>query len=75
MVRCSQRVQVPNNLVFGFRVIVILVQVLGKYMITRYLDPLGLGFKGSGAGWVSQTWDGLGSGFQVFWLWNSGFGA
>ena len=32
-------VQVPNNQVPGFRVIVILVQVWGKYMIIRYLDP------------------------------------
>ena len=36
-----QRVQVPNNWVLGFWVIVIIVQVLGKYMIFRYLDPLG----------------------------------
>ena len=35
----SQRVQVPNNLVLGFWVIVILVQGLGKYVIIRYLDP------------------------------------
>ena len=27
------RVQVPNNLVLRFRVIVMLIQVLGKYMI------------------------------------------
>ena len=34
------RVQVPNNQVSGFRVVmVITVQVLGKYMIMRYLDP------------------------------------
>ena len=33
------RVQVPNNEVLGFWVIMILVQVLGKYMIFRYLDP------------------------------------
>ena len=33
------RVHVPNNLVLGFWVIVIIVQVLGKYMIIRYLDP------------------------------------
>ena len=33
------RVQVPNNVVLGFWVIVIIVQVLGKYMIIRYLDP------------------------------------
>ena len=36
----SQRVHVPKNLVLhGFRVMVIIVQVLGKYMIIRYLDP------------------------------------
>ena len=35
----SQRVHVPNNWVLGFWVIVIVVQVLGKYMIIRYLDP------------------------------------
>ena len=35
----TQRVQVPNNLVLGFWVIVILVQGLGKYVIIRYLDP------------------------------------
>ena len=33
------RVQVPNILVLGVWVIVIIVQVLGKYMIIRYLDP------------------------------------
>ena len=35
----AQGVQVPNNWVLGFWVIVIIVQVLGKYMIIRYLDP------------------------------------
>ena len=37
----SQRVHVPNNLVLGFWVIVIIVQVLGKYsyIIIEYLDP------------------------------------
>ena len=34
----SQRVQVPNNWVLGFRVVAIVVQVLGEYMIIRYLD-------------------------------------
>ena len=34
----SLRVQVPNNLILGFWVIVIVVQILGKYMILRYLD-------------------------------------
>ena len=38
--RCqAQRVHVPNNEVLGFWVIVIIVQVLGKYMIIMYLDP------------------------------------
>ena len=37
----SQRVQVPNNCVLGFGVIVIRVQVLSKYMIVGYLDPQG----------------------------------
>ena len=35
----TQRVHVPNNWVLGFWVIVITVQVLGKYMYIRYLDP------------------------------------
>ena len=35
----TQRVQVLNNLVLGFWIIVIIVQVLGKHMIIRYLDP------------------------------------
>ena len=34
----SQRVQVPNNEVLRFRVIVIMIQILGKYTVTRYLD-------------------------------------
>ena len=33
------RVQVPNNLVLGLWVIVIIIQVLGKYMIIGYMDP------------------------------------
>ena len=33
------RVHVPNNQVLGTRVIVLIVQALGKYMIMRYLDP------------------------------------
>ena len=33
------RVHVPNNLVLGILVIVIIVQVWGKYMIIVYLDP------------------------------------
>ena len=37
----AQRVHVPNNSVLGSRVIVIIVQVLGKYMIIRHLDPEG----------------------------------
>ena len=32
-------VHLPNNRVLGFWVIVIIVPVLGKYMIIRYLDP------------------------------------
>ena len=35
----TQRVHVPNNKVPGIWVIVIIVQVSGKYMIIRYLDP------------------------------------
>ena len=35
----TQRVHVPNNWVLGIWVILIIVQVLGKYMIIRYLDP------------------------------------
>ena len=33
------RVHVPNNLVLTVLVIVIIEQVLGKYMIIGYLDP------------------------------------
>ena len=29
----------PNNLVLGFWVIIIIVQALGKYVMIRYLDP------------------------------------
>ena len=47
--RCSLstvpgRVQVPNYWVLGFWVIVIIVQVLGKYMNIGYLDPQGCSF-------------------------------
>ena len=35
----TQRVQVPNNQVLGFWVMVFIVQALGKYMIIGYLDP------------------------------------
>ena len=35
----SLRVHVPNNWILRVLVIVIIVQVLGKYMIIRYLDP------------------------------------
>ena len=41
-------IQVPNNEVLGLGVIVIMIQVSGKYMIIRYLDPQGgwgLGFR------------------------------
>ena len=31
----------PNKKVIGFMVLAIIVQVLGKYMIIRYLDPWG----------------------------------
>ena len=37
--RLAQRVHVPNYLVLGFGVIVLIVQVLSKYMIIRYFDP------------------------------------
>ena len=33
------RVPAPNNSVLGYWAIVIIVQVLGKYMIIGYLDP------------------------------------
>ena len=36
-----QRVQVPNNLVIGFWVTVIIVQVLGKVYDFKVLGPLG----------------------------------
>ena len=39
----TQRVQVPNNKVLGIWVIVIIIQILGKYMIIRYLGIV-LGF-------------------------------
>ena len=29
----------PNNYVLGYWVTVVIIQVLGKYMIVRYLDP------------------------------------
>ena len=35
----AQRVHVPNNLVLGFGVIVLIVQVMSKYMIIMYVDP------------------------------------
>ena len=35
----SLRVHVPNNWILRVLVMVIIVQVLGKYMIIRYLDP------------------------------------
>ena len=37
--KLTLRVQVPNNWVLRALVIVILVQVSGKYMSIRYLDP------------------------------------
>ena len=39
MLRVTLRVHVPNTWVLGILVIVILVQVLGKYMIIGYMDP------------------------------------
>ena len=39
--KLTLRVQVPNNWVLRALVIVILVQVSGKYMSIRYLDPSG----------------------------------
>ena len=35
-------VQIPNDEVLGFGVILILVQAAGQYMIIRYLDPRGI---------------------------------
>ena len=37
----TQRIHVSNNQVLGIWVLVIMVQVLGKYMTIRYLDPQG----------------------------------
>ena len=39
MYSITQRVHVLNNQVLGIWVLLIIVQVLGKYMIIRYLDP------------------------------------
>ena len=44
------RVHVPNNWVLGIWVIVLIVLVLGKYMIIRYLDPQGYRIHGFQAG-------------------------
>ena len=41
LTRLTQRVHVRNNQVLGIWVLVIVVQVWGKYMIFRYLDPQG----------------------------------
>ena len=35
----SQRVHVPNDLVLGIWVVLVVIQVLVKYMIIRYLHP------------------------------------
>ena len=35
----SLRVRVPNSWVPGLGLIVFIMQVLGKYMVIRYLDP------------------------------------
>ena len=40
----------------GFGVIGIIVQVLGKYMIIRYLDPQGQGIEGIESGWEVPIW-------------------
>ena len=37
----TQTVQVPINLGFEFWVILVIVQVLGRYMSIRYLNPWG----------------------------------
>ena len=42
MFRHFLRVHVPTNWILRVLVIVIIVQVLGKYMSIRYLDPLGI---------------------------------
>ena len=44
----------------GFWVIVITVQVLGKYMMIRYLDPQGLGIRDHGLGVVGFRGSGSG---------------
>ena len=36
---CILMVHVPNNWILGVWVIVLIVLVLGKYLIIRYLDP------------------------------------
>ena len=43
--RPSARKVVPNNWAVGIWVIVIIVQLLSKYMIIGYLDPWGKPFK------------------------------
>ena len=42
----------PRNQVLGFWVIVLIVQVLGRYMIIRYLDPKGLVLPPPSNGWM-----------------------
>ena len=50
------RVHVPNNLVLGIWVIVIIVQVWGKCIIIRYLDPLGYCIpRDISQGWLQRT--------------------
>ena len=35
----TQRLQVHKTSVLGFKVLAIIVQIWGKYIVTRYLDP------------------------------------
>ena len=39
VVHGALRVHVPNNYILGILVILIVVLVLGKFLIIRYLDP------------------------------------
>ena len=55
-------VHVPNNLILWIWGMVIIVQVLGKYMIIRYLDPEGK------HGWLPITMKGVNF---VFFAWGT----
>ena len=55
----SQRVQVPNNELLWFWVIVTIVQVWGKYMIIRYLDPKGVAWDYMGSRSSGPLWEAL----------------